>query len=117
MGSFVKCFDAVSMVVEEATAQFAPIWKLDKEKYRILKQYCDALDVISDECDGVSFDVEVDDIAMTIAITLECQEMVIESKNHRYFSLAQRAVSFGFSVSEDGLLNAKFVFPSVWEHA
>lgn len=117
MGSFVKCFDAVSMVVEEATAQFAPIWKLDKEKYRILKQYCEALDAIAEEFDGRSFDVEIDDIAMTIAITLECPELIIESNNHRYCSLAQRAISFGFSVSEDGLLNAKFVFPSVWEKA
>ena len=31
MGSFVKCFDAVSMVVDEATSRFAPIWKENKE--------------------------------------------------------------------------------------
>ena len=31
MGSFIKCFDAVSMVVDEATSRFAPIWKENKE--------------------------------------------------------------------------------------
>lgn len=34
MGSFVKCFDTVSMVIDEATSQFAPIWKEDKESKR-----------------------------------------------------------------------------------
>ena len=117
MGNFLKCFDVVSMVVGEATSQFAPIWRLNAEKYQILKQYCEALDTIAEEFDGRSFDVKVDDIAMTISITLKCPELIIKSNNHRYCSLAQRAISFGFSVSEDGLLNAKFVFPSVWEHA
>lgn len=115
MSSFVKCFDIVSMVVDETTSQFAPLWKINKEKYRILEQYCGALDSIAEEFDGESFDVEVDDIAMTITITMECQEIIIESQNHKYYSLAQRAIAFGFSVSEDGLLCAKFVFPSIWD--
>lgn len=113
--SFVKCFDAVEMVIEEANKQFAPLWKLDKEKYRILEQYCQAIDSLSDEFGGISYDVEVDDIAMTIAITLECQDMNIQQQSHKYYSLAQRAVTFGFSVSEDGNLNIRFVFPSVWK--
>ena len=38
MDSFVKCFDVVSMVVDEANSQFAPLWKPNEEKYKILKQ-------------------------------------------------------------------------------
>lgn len=115
MSSFVKCFDVVSMVVDEATSQFSPLWKLNREKYRILKQYCGVLDSLAEEFDGESFDVEIDDIAMTISITMECHDVTIESQNHKYYSLAQRAIAFGFSTSEDGLLCAKFVFPSVWD--
>lgn len=115
--AFVNCFDAVSMVVDEATTQFAPLWKINKEKYRILQQYCGVLDSLAAEFDGEAFDVEVDDIEMTIAITLECMDLSIDSKNHKYYSLAQRAIEFGFSVSENGLLCVKFVFPSVWDHA
>lgn len=115
MSSFVKCFDTVSMVVDEATSQFAPLWRLNKEKLKILKQYCSALDMLSEEFNGESFDVEVDDIAMTITIQLECSDIIIESPQHIYYSLAQRSIPFGFSVSENGLLNAKFVFPSVWD--
>lgn len=115
MSNFVKCFDVVSMVVDEATDQFSPLWKINKERYGILKQYCDVLDSLVEEFDGESFDVEVDDIDMTIAITMECHEITIESQNHKYYSLAQRAIAFGFSVSNNGLLCAKFVFPSIWE--
>ena len=115
MSSFAKCFDVVSMVVDEATAQFAPIWSPNNEKLRILKQYCGVLDSLAEEFGGVSFDVEVDDIAMTIAIQMECQDMTFESQQHKYYSLAQRAISFGFSTTDEGLLNAKFVFPSIWD--
>lgn len=114
MSSFVKCFDAVSMVVEEANNQFSPLWKLDKEKYRILEQYCQVIDALSDEFEGVSYDVEIDDIAMTIAITLECKDISIQQQSHKYYALAQRAIVFGFSTSEDNNLNVRFVFPSVW---
>ena len=115
MSSFAKCFDVVSMVVDEATAQFDPIWRPNNEKLRILKQYCGVLDSLAEEFGGVSFDGEVDDIAMTIAIQMECQDMTIESQQHKYYSLAQRAISFGFSATDEGLLNAKFVFPSMWD--
>ena len=112
--AFVSCFDVVSMVVEEATVQFAPLWKLNKENYRILKQYCDVVDALSEEFGGESFDVTVDDIEMTITIVLECEDMTITSKTHKFYSLAQRSNALGFSVSESGNLNVKFVFPSVW---
>ena len=111
----VKCFDVVSMVVDEANKQFAPLWKPNKEKYQILEQYCQAIDELSDEFDGVSYDVEIDDIDMTIKIVLECTDMIIEQKQHRYYDLAQRALLFGFSASEEGNLNVEFTFPSIWD--
>lgn len=115
--AFVNCFDVVSMVVEEATKQFAPLWKLDKECNRILEQYCSVIDSLAEEFGGESFDVTVDDIAMTITIVMECEDITIESKTHKFYSLAQRSKALGFSVSEDGNLNVKFVFPSVWKNA
>lgn len=115
--SFVNCFDVVSMVVEEATRQFAPLWKIDKESNRILEQYCSVIDSLAEEFGGISYNVEVDDIAMTITITMECEDMTIESKNHRFYSLATRSKVLGFSASKDGNVNVKFVFPSVWTRA
>lgn len=114
IGSSVKCFDVVSQVAEEATAQFSPLWEIDKEKYQILKQYCEVIDSLALEFDGESFDIEVDDIAMTFSIKLECVDMTIKSKTHRYYDLIQRADSFGFSATKNGNLVVEFVFPSVW---
>lgn len=111
----IRCFDVVSMVTDEATSQFAPLWKANNEKIEILKQYCEVIDLLAEEFGGESFDVEVDDIAMTITIQMECQDMTLESQRHKYYSLAQRAISFGFSVTDEGLLNVKFVFPSIWD--
>lgn len=113
--AFVNCFDVVSTVVDEATKQFAPLWEPDKENIKILEQYCSVIDSLANEFDGESFDVTVDDIAMTITIILECDDITIKSKNHKFYSLVQRSMSLGFAVSEDGKLNVKFVFPSVWK--
>lgn len=113
--SFVKCFDVVEMVVEEANKQFAPFWKMNEERYEILRQYCDAIDSLSSECDGESYEVEIDDVAMTVAITMDCDVMTVDQQNHKFTALAQRTVSIGFSVSEEGKLAIKFVFPSLWE--
>ena len=73
------------------------------------------IDSLAEEFGGESFDVTVDDIAMTITIVMECEDMTIKSKAHKFYSLAQRSKALGFSVSEDGNLNVKFVFPSVWK--
>lgn len=111
---FVKCFDVVSMVVEEASKQFSPLWELNKDSYNILKQYCSVIDSLAEEFDGESFDVFIDDIKMTVGITLECSDITIESASHNFYKLAQRSNSVSFSTSEDGNLNVKFIFPSVW---
>lgn len=114
--NYVNCFDVVSMVVDEATAQFTPIWKINNDDYRILQQYCRALDALASEFDGETFEVSIND-DKTVSIMMECEDMTIKTRVHDYYELAQRAVSFGFSVSEDGDLVIEFVFPSVWEKA
>lgn len=50
-------------------------------KLDILHEYCDAIDGILKEFDGDSIDVDIDDIKMTICITVECEDLTIESKN------------------------------------
>lgn len=112
----VKCFDVVSMVVDEATEEFGGFfWKLNQESYDILKQYCDVIDSLSDEFGGIAYDVSVDDITHMISITLECDEIVIINKKHRFYDLAERSELLKFSISKNGNLNVGFVFPSVWD--
>lgn len=113
--SSIKCFDVVSMVVDEASSQFGKLWTVDKYKYKVLKQYCDVIDSLVAEFDCESIDVEVDDIKMTIKISLECPEVVVYSSSHKLYELISRSVSFGFSHVNEDLLRTSIVFPSVWE--
>lgn len=117
MSKFITCFDVVSMVVEEATKQFSPLWKLNDENYKILGQYCNYIDELAKEFDGESYEVDVDEIKMTIAIKMECADMTIESKSHKFSELAKRSISFGFSSVGEDMMAVEFVFPSVWERA
>lgn len=114
MSNSVKCFDVVSMVTEEATKQFSPIWRANEERLDILKQYCEAIDSVAEEFGGIAYEVEVDDIEMTVSIIMECEGIIITSKKHVLYVLLENAVQFGFSVSESGNLAVQFVFPSLW---
>ncbi len=113
--SFAKCFDVVDMVVQEATNQFKPIWKLNTDNYDILQQYCLVIDSLVEEFDGSAFDVSINEPQMKILITITCEELTLKSSNHEFYKLAERAELVEFSVSEDGELNLKFVFPSLWD--
>ena len=113
--SFVKCYDVAAMVIEDANERFNPLWKINAEKLDIFKQYCDAADALSEEFNGESFEVEVDEITMNVTVALECDEVIIGRDNHPLYELAKRAVRYGFSVSEEGNLVIKFVFPGLWD--
>lgn len=113
--SFTKCFDVVDMVVQEATNQFKPIWKLNNNNYDILQQYCSVIDSLVKEFNGSAFDVSIIEPQMKVLITITCEDLTLKSSNHNFYRLAARADSVGFTVSEDGELNINFVFPSLWD--
>ena len=110
----VKCFDVVESVVEVANERFAPIFTLDEHKYDVLKNYCEAIDDLSDEFDGEYFEVDVDEDTMEVKISLECPDMTIESRDHVFWELAKRSVRMSFSTSGESL-RVSFVFPSIWK--
>ena len=114
MSERVKCFEVVSSAVEEADKKFGPLWQINEENYDILREYCGAIDQISDESAGVFFNVDVHDRIKTVSIKLGCHTMLLENMLHVYYSLILRAVKFGFSATDDGFLVLEFEFPSVW---
>ena len=113
--SFVKCFDVANMVIEDASERFKPLWRINTERLGILEEYCNAIDALSREYGGESFEVEVDEITMEVTVALECDEIVIENYHHVLYELVKRTVRYGFAVSEDGNLLVKFVFPGLWD--
>ncbi len=115
--STVKCFDVVSMVVEEADKRFSKAWTLNKKDYDYLEKYCAILDGMAEEFDGEAFEASVDEITMEVIVAIECPEMTFYSPKHSFFQLIDRANAFGISALENGNISVKFVFPSLWEKA
>lgn len=113
----IKCFNIAKAVIDEASDQFGRSWAPRADKLAILKQYCEAIDELAEEFAAEAFDVEVDNVQMTIGIAVECPDMTIESKSHVFYELLERAISVSYSVSPEGNLVIKFVFPSIWDRA
>lgn len=112
----IRCFDITEMVLDEATEQFSPIWVVDEEKKKVLKQYCEALDILSEEFNGQAFEVDVDEVKMTISIKMFCEEITVYEEPHLFYDLGGRALSMSFSYSEeDDTMAVEFVFPSIWK--
>lgn len=112
---YICCVDLVSEVVEEANRQFSPIWKVNQECFNILKQYCSVIDSFIDEFHNVAYEVSVDEIYKTVSVTMDCLFVVTRSANHKFYELIKRSDEFSFSVSKEGNLSIKFVFPRLWD--
>lgn len=95
--SFATCFDVVQMVTDEASAQFAPLFCENKEAKAILHQYCDAIDVLAREFDGVTFEASVHDESMEVSVKFECPDIVIRTQKHRFYDLVERSNAVRFS--------------------
>lgn len=115
--SFTNCFEISSMVIDEASNRFHPSWEISEDRLDIFKGYCDVVDSLAREFDGVSVESEVDETTMKVVISLECDEVIVQSRNHIFYELINRTVECGFSVSDEGNLIVKFVFPSLWDKA
>lgn len=119
MSKEVKCFDVVSMVVNEATSQFAPLFKVDDEKYDILKQYCEAFDKMAEEFQGEAFGIDIDDETMTVSVSITTPDMIIDKPHHLCCELAKRALQIDFNKDDEyeDMVCTTFMFPGIWERA
>lgn len=116
--SFVRCYDVVSMVTDEADKQFGAMWKINRDKQSLLEDCCDMIDELAQEFGGVSYDVDVDDITMDISVQLVCGDITIKSEEHKLYRLVQHTKSFGFSAAEDNeSMCVTFVFAGIWDKA
>ena len=112
----IKCFEFVNMVVDEATDRFSPLWEINEDHYAVLESYCDILDNIIKANDAESFNVEVSETDMTIKIIIESPDLISDMSDG-LIELIKHTVGFGFSASDDGLLQTKLIFPGVWRRS
>lgn len=109
-------YSIVSMVVNEATEQFSPLFQPVQERMDILKQYCKAIDDIIAQFDGEELECTVDEITKTTSITLVLTEVIIENKTDPFHQLVQRSLSTTIESAGSDSIRVKMVFPSLWDH-
>lgn len=88
---FVKCYDVVKMVTEEATKQFGVLLKVDEEKLHKLKSCCEMIDDLSKKFDGISYEVEVNDETTDITISLVFGEFETDKTTSSFYDLIKMA--------------------------
>lgn len=112
----IKCFDVVSVLVDDANDKFKPLWTYSEEKYNILKQYCGIIDRIAENTGAIAYGIEVGEIDMTVRVSVGYDKFQINiDENSDFYKLLPHTVSFGASFLDDDGLYIDFVFPSIWE--
>lgn len=116
---FMNCKKLAEIVTDEASAQFAPLLKENPQRKQFLKACCDEIDTLVPMIDADSLSVEVDDVETTVTISMECDEIIMESDRHKLYEISGKAAEVRFSVSQENpwKLLISFVFPGIWEHA
>ena len=109
-------YSVVSMVVDEATKQFSPLYTPVQERMDILKQYCKAFDDIIAKSDGEEFECTVDEISKETSITMVIADLIIEDRKDPFHQLMQRSLSTTIQSAGNDSIRVKMVFPSLWDH-
>lgn len=112
----IKCYDVVSMVTDEATSQFGSLWRVNESRQDELKRSCELIDNLAGECGGISYEVYVDDITMEISVAMECDELVVKSKDNAFYGLLGRIKGLKFCSTDDNLC-IRLRFGSIWDKA
>lgn len=107
-------FEAEYLSDDEASAQFAPLFCGNKEAKTILHQYCDAIDMLAREFDGVTFEASVHDESTEVSVKFERPDIVIRTQTHRFDDLVERSNAVRFSHGEGDTAAVEFVFPGIW---
>jgi len=115
--SFVKCWDAAEMVVDEATRQFGCLLKPDEVRKENLKRCCGMIDSLAEEFDGYSYEINIDDETMWITISLVCGEFKTTAHSSCLCRLLQRTDTVSFSKAADEQIRVDFGFRGIWVKA
>ena len=112
----VKCYDVVSEVIDEASSQFAPLWVEDAKKRNALKLACEFIDSYVEDFGIIAFAVEVDEVELSISITIECDSINVDAKD-KFIALLKGTTGVKFSISEHNMLDVTLKFPTIWVKA
>jgi len=110
----VTCFSVLEVVVESEASRYG--LEIDSDKMEETKKLCEIVDWMSDQFDGISYNVMAnlrnDD---GIVIELECDEVILEDKESRFYDLLKKSkgVTFKHGNEEESLI-ISVAIPGVW---
>lgn len=128
MMGYIKCFDLANELIEEANNQTSGL-VINKKRFEKFKEFCNNIDILYNMDDPVegwcfseSLTVEVKENSYDIVITISSGEIVVycqnlirfESNAPTLFKLMKSAQT-SFSISDDGLMNISFTYPTIWD--
>lgn len=110
MSGFVKCYDTLEMVIEDATKQLGVVFCENAKAKSDLKVICDNIDSMIEQYGGVSYEVSMDRATMDVTISLVCEGFETEreiSSFHRVCACAKKLV---FKQADEDHVQIDFIF-------
>lgn len=114
---FVKCYDVVKMVTDEATKRFGTRYYVSDESERNLESKCKMIDNIAKRFDGESYEVNIDEETTDITISLICDEFEVEKSEEEFYELIEQAKQVLIKPCDPNStqIQLDFVFDGIWE--
>lgn len=117
MSNPIKCFEVVDSVVCMANERFGKLWEVNQNCYEILHIQCNTIDSILEEFGGTTIEVGIDEIRMTISITIECEDVTLKFKMYKFYKFMEVALSITVFDAKNGIVKTEFIFPSIWDRS
>lgn len=116
--SRIKCFDVFNMVADSLSDNIKNNYEVNETKLRLLEQECDALDAVSNESDGVGFEVDISEENLDISISLDFAYIIIVDRLYpQFLDIIQKntkSMRVRKTDTED-ILRITFTFEGIWD--
>lgn len=141
---FIKLFDAVEMVIDEATKKFSPTLKEDVDKKDTLREVCKMVEALEEQFNDIpdeyptpqfgdcNYEVEIDERTKEISISVVCAAPLaiynsskeeiekllkrddIDYSPDTFYWLCERAKKIRLKGAGEDLVKITFVFDGIW---
>lgn len=114
--SFIKSFDTISIIVDEARERFHNLWIINEDKMASIESCCKYIDILIQEFDCDSMEVRVDEDTMDLIVTMDFFDMTLErSTSNAFMSIINNVKSFSFRSDKEDTVSLSFVYDGIWK--
>ncbi len=116
--SWVKCYDVVTEVTDEATRQFHPTMRENEVAKSALRFLCAWIDTFTEKNDAYAYEVDVDEVTKELTITVECEMFEVDEITDVFYDIVRNADRICLSAIDDINVRVSFTFQlNLWEKA